>query len=275
MGPLIRIVVVVALGLGSFGLPARADCPGHLQHCSPGLANPVVNDPACASPSPPVVLVHGTFMDQTASWNLFAPALRASGHCVWSLDYGERATMDMELSVLELEWFVHDMVLPTSSTGTVSLIGHSQGGLQIRHLLRHDPNLPIDDAISLSGSHFGTDTSLAPYAADYGACPACGQQIEGSAWMTEHMNVGDLTPGAASYTQIETVYDEVVTPHTNALLPEEPGVVTNIVLQDKCPHDALEHIGIIYNSFALQWALNALSEPGPADPAFVPAGCPG
>jgi triacylglycerol lipase len=269
------MVVVVVLGLASFGPPARADCPGHLQHCSPGPANPVVNDPACESSVPPVVLVHGTFMDQTASWNLFAPALRASGYCVWSVDYGERATMDMEQSVLELLAFVRDIVLPTSSTGTLSAIGHSQGGLQIRHMLRHEPDLPIDDAISLSGSHFGTDTPLAPYAADHAACPACGQQIQGSAWMTSHMNVGDLTPGMASYTQIETVHDEVVTPFTNTLLPEEPGVVTNIVLQDKCPHDAFEHVGIIYDPFALEWALQALSGPGPADPTFVPTACAG
>jgi hypothetical protein len=34
-----------------------------------------------------VVLVHGTFADMTVSWNLISPALKASGYCVFALDY--------------------------------------------------------------------------------------------------------------------------------------------------------------------------------------------
>ncbi|HVL90968.1 MAG TPA: alpha/beta fold hydrolase [Actinomycetota bacterium] len=266
--------MVLAASVASPLSPASAHCPQHMQHCAPGIVPPGANETTCESPGkPPVVLVHGTYGDMSGFWNVYIPALREHGYCVWVLDYGHRGTDDMETSVSQITAFVTLTVLRYSSTGTVSLIGHSQGGLQIRHMLRHDPSIPVQDAISLSGSHFGTDTPLAPGAAEHGACPACAQQIQGSEWMTQHMNTGDLTPGAASYTQIETIYDEIVTPYTNTLLPEEPGVVTNVVLQDRCPHDAFEHVLLTHDPFALAWALNALGTDGPADPAFVPTGC--
>jgi hypothetical protein len=47
--------------------------------------------------------------------------------------------------------------------------------------------------------------------------------------------------------------------------------VTNVVLQDRCPQDSTEHVGVIYDPVALQWVRNALGRPCPADPAFVPA----
>src|SRR3954466_13939258 len=55
---------------------------------------PGSNDPGCkptaAHPSP-VVLVHGTFLNQT-SWLTLSPQIKAAGYCVFSLDYGNNAT---------------------------------------------------------------------------------------------------------------------------------------------------------------------------------------
>jgi triacylglycerol lipase len=59
----------------------------------------------------------------------------------------------------------------------------------------------------------------------------------------------------------------VVTPYTSAFLSDG----TNVLLQDKCPADVSEHLAIVGDPIALQWAENALSRPGPADPAFTPA----
>ena len=47
-------------------------------------------------------------------------------------------------------------------------------------------------------------------------------------------------------------------------------MVTNVVLQDKCPADLVEHNGIPGDPIALQWVRNALLRDGPADPAFQP-----
>src|SRR5918994_3294149 len=66
---------------------------------SPGISPPGANDFSCR-PSPahphPVVLVHGTFLDMTTSWDLISPVLKSKGYCVFALDYGDRGTGPIE-----------------------------------------------------------------------------------------------------------------------------------------------------------------------------------
>jgi hypothetical protein len=69
---------------------------------------------------------------------------------------------------------------------------------------------------------------------------------------------------------IETNHDEVVTPYQSEFLPGPADRVTNVLLQDRCPSDPTDHVGIIYDPVAIQWALDALGRPGPADPNFMP-----
>ena len=100
-------------------------------------------------------------------------------------------------------------------------------------------------------------------------CPACDQQPAGSPFLT-HLNAGDETPGAVSYTQIETRYDEVVTPYTSAFLAPGPRTA-NILLQDACPAEVIDHHEMPNDGLAIRWALQALGRPGPADPAHPPS----
>jgi hypothetical protein len=65
---------------------------------------------------------------------------------------------------------------------------------------------------------------------------------------------------------ISTRYDEVVTPYQSQALTGD--TVTNVVLQDRCPAELTDHIAMPYEPVALQWVVNALRRPGPADPAF-------
>jgi hypothetical protein len=65
---------------------------------------------------------------------------------------------------------------------------------------------------------------------------------------------------------IETKYDEVVTPYTNAFLPAASNV-TNILLQNQCGLDASDHLEIAYDPIAMVDMLNALD---PAHPQSVP-----
>jgi triacylglycerol esterase/lipase EstA (alpha/beta hydrolase family) len=242
-----------------------------------GPAPPGANDFHCKPPKRhpyPVILVHGTYLNMGVSWTVAAPALERLGYCVFALDYGNSPTPgvngvgDIPKSARQLKTFV-DQVLKATGAKKVSIVGHSQGGMMPRYVIKFLGGASlVDDLVGLSPSNHGTTNPLAGPAAANG-CPACGQQIAGSDFM-KHLNAGDQTPRPASYTVVETRNDEVVTPFQSEFLPASAdGRVTNVLLQDACPSDQVEHVGIIYDPVALQWMLNALGRPGPADPRFA------
>lgn len=236
----------------------------------PGIDPPDTNDFSC-KPAPahpyPVILVHGTFGDMTISWNLIAPQLKRDGFCLFALDYGNRATANYDPSADQIAAFTR-RVLAATGAKKVAFVGHSQGGSVTRYAMRFRDLLAVtDELIGLAPSSHGTDQPLAgPLGLTI--CPACGDQVTGSPIMRK-LNEGDEAPAPASYTVLSTKYDSVVIPYQSQAL-KGSGAVTNVVLQDKCPGDTFEHVGIIYDTVALQWLRNALLRPGPANPAFQP-----
>jgi triacylglycerol lipase len=267
--PLAICVLIAACGLALTGV-AQAQQPSPIYQ-SPGISPPGANDFSCRPSSAhpqPVVLVHGTFGDMTVSWNLISPALVQQGYCVFALDYGNRATGPIEDSAAQLRDFVAK-VLNATGAGKVSIVGHSQGGMMPRYYIKFlGGSSKVDDLVGLAPSNHGTTNPLAPPVGQYASCPACTQQIAGSPFL-RHLNAGDETPGLVSYTQVETSHDEVVTPYSSAFLAAGPRT-TNVLLQDDCPLDLSEHLGIIYDPAALQWVENALGRAGPAAPGFRP-----
>jgi triacylglycerol lipase len=221
------------------------------------------------------VLVHGTYLNMGGSWNVAAPALTRLGYCVFALDYGNsqlpgvNAVGDIPKSAAQLKTFV-DKVLKATGARKVSIVGHSQGGMMPRYLIKFLGGAgKIDDLVGLSPSNHGTTNPAAGPAGQSG-CPACAQQVAGSEFL-KHLNAGDQTPPPVSYTVVETRNDEVVTPYQSEFLPvTKDGRVTNVLLQDACPSDPTDHIGITDDPIALQWMLNALGRPGPAAAGFKP-----
>jgi hypothetical protein len=67
---------------------------------------------------------------------------------------------------------------------------------------------------------------------------------------------------------VTTTHDEVVTPYRSQALAGDHA--TNVILQDACPGDPTEHVGIVGDPVAIQWTVNALERPGAANPRFVP-----
>jgi pimeloyl-ACP methyl ester carboxylesterase len=237
---------------------------------SPGIPPPGANDPACkpAAAHPyPVILVHGTFGDMTVSWNTIAPALESKGFCVWALDYGRRGTGPIDASADQLVAFI-DMVRAKTGAARVSLLGHSQGGMLSRYVaLRRGRLDVVDDIIGFAPSSHGTTSPLAGPAGTFG-CTACAEQLAGSAFMRKVNEPPPEAPGPAWYTVLTTTHDEVVTPYQSQALPGDRA--TNVILQDKCPADPFEHVTIVGDPVALQWAVNALERPGAANPRFEP-----
>ena len=255
------MLVLLAVLLG----PAAASA----QLPSPGISPPGANDPGC-KPSKghtrPIVLVHGTGGDMSVSWNLISPELAERGYCVYALDYGDRATGRIEDSAAELSAFV-DLVLKKTDANKVAIVGHSQGGMMPRYYMKYlGGKKKVAELVGLVPSNHGTTNPFAPLLP---GCIACKQQVAGSAFMKK-VNAGDETPGRkTSFTQITTEFDQVVLPYTSAFLSGRK--TTNVVLQDKCPGNRTEHLGIIYDPVALQLVKNALRRQGrPANPDFQP-----
>jgi triacylglycerol lipase len=252
----LAVVVATAAAL-VLAAPAAAQAPG--------IPPPGANDFACRSVARPVpvILVHGTFGDMTVSWNLVSPALKAAGYCVFALDLVRRGMAPIDRSADKLAAFI-DEVLQRTGAARVSIVGHSQGGMLGRYVAKlRGKATVIDDVVGLAPSSHGTTNPLAAGAGFF--CPACAEQAAGSALM-RRLNVPPEAPPPPSYTVISTRYDEVVVPYRSQALDG----ATNVVLQDRCPEDITEHVGIVYDPIALQWTLDALGRPGPADPGFVP-----
>jgi triacylglycerol esterase/lipase EstA (alpha/beta hydrolase family) len=240
---------------------------------SPGISPPGANDWSCvpsAAHPEPLVLVHGTFGDMTVSWNTTAPRMALEGYCVYALDYGDRGMGPIADSAQQLAGFV-DQVLAATGAAKVDLVGHSQGGMMARYYVKNlGGDQRVDDLVGLAPSNHGTTNPAAPWGS-WGDCQSCVEQVAGSAFLTA-LNAGDESPGAVSYTQVETRYDEVVTPYTSAFLADDGENVTNVLVQDSCAADASEHLTIVGDPVAWLWVRNALDRPGAADPAYRP-GC--
>jgi len=264
------ILAIAATGSAS-AATTTAGVPAGITDLLPATSPPGANDftcrPSAAHPAP-VVLVHGTFESATDNWLTVSPQIKAAGYCVFALDYGNRGTGDIPTSAGELQRFV-DAVLGATGARKVSLVGHSQGGMMPRWYLKFlGGAAKVDDLVGLAPSNHGT-TNPGALVAGATFCPACDQQRAGSSFL-QTLNAGDETPGAVSYTSIETRYDEVVTPFTSAFLAPGPNTA-NILLQDACPADVVDHQFIPDDRIALRWTLQALGRPGPADPAQPPS----
>jgi len=252
-------------------------------HSSPTASPQGANDFACkptAAHPRPVILVHGTFEDMANNWQALSPLLSNHGYCVFALNYGSfggsgavgvYGTGYIESSAAQLGAFV-DKVLAATGASRVDIVGHSQGGMMPRYYIKFLGGAgKVDDLIGLSPSNHGTANPLTLTPGLTYLCPSCVQQKTGSSFL-RHLNAGDETPGAVSYTNVVTRYDEVVLPYTSGYL-SGPNT-TNITLQNKCPLDVSDHLYIPMDGPAIRLALNALGRRGPASPTYRPSCLP-
>jgi triacylglycerol esterase/lipase EstA (alpha/beta hydrolase family) len=268
---LVSLVAAPVLAALALGAPAQAVPPP--LPTSPFGEPTGANDWSCvpsADRPEPVIIVHGTFGDRKSLLDDLSAAMVDQGFCVFSLDYGNRGTGDVVASAKQLRAFT-TKVLEATGAAKVSMVGHSQGGMMPRYYIRFLGGARyVDDLVGLSPSNHGTAITGDPdNPLTGGLCASCAQQSAGSAFLTK-LNRGDETPGRVSYTQISTRYDEVVVPYSSAFLAAGPRT-TNVTIQDSCPADLAEHVFIPTSSTAIQWALDALTRSGPADPAFRPS----
>jgi triacylglycerol esterase/lipase EstA (alpha/beta hydrolase family) len=240
-----------------------------------GTPPPGANDWSCrptATHPRPVVLVHGTFANMTVNWNALSPLLVNHGFCVFALNYGAgRATRrrvygigPIASSARELAVFV-DRVRAATGAPRVDVVGHSQGGLMPRQYLRFGGGAAkVHALVGLAPSSHGTTLNgLARFAVFPGVpaaalssfCPACRDQLRGSAFLRRLNARGDTVPGVR-YTVIATRHDQVVTPYRSAFLSGPR--VRNITLQSGCGANRSEHLAVAFDRRALRHVVNAL-----------------
>jgi triacylglycerol esterase/lipase EstA (alpha/beta hydrolase family) len=270
------------VGNAATGYQAELDAP----NSSPPGVNVAGCQPSAAHPYP-VILLPGTLYTVAETWQALGPILANAGYCVYGLNYGQTTLTTLtggrvssigpiEDSALQLAAFV-DQVRGETGAAQVDLVGWSQGGMLPRWYMTRDGGAPaVHELVGLAPSNHGTtldglfalinsDTALGlPATTTLIGCTACTEQEAGSPFINALNTNGDGVPGV-KLVSIETTHDEVVTPYQSAFL-DAPGAV-NITLQDQCPADGADHLGIPYDTAALQDVVNVL---GPDTPGFEP-----
>lgn len=243
-------------------------------NCRPGSAHPR-----------PVILVHGTWVDQYQSFAVLAPALAEQGYCVFSLNLGKTkgaesviaqryGTNLIERSAKELATFVKRVKASTRSD-KVDLVGWSQGGVIIRTFLKYEGGAdPLDPSkhqvrrvVTMGAPHRGTTLSGIATLARWGGLlghapqllgPAATQMIVGSKFL-QKLNEGGETYAGIEYTALYSPFDEIVNPVENARLHAVAGSsVHNIDVHEDCALDFSTHEALPYANRSLIFTLNAL-----------------
>jgi triacylglycerol esterase/lipase EstA (alpha/beta hydrolase family) len=253
---------------------------------APTIAPPGTNDwnckPSAAHPNP-VLLSNGTTANAYENWANLSQKLANAGYCVFAANFGGTPGSFLQTvgpiadTAKALAGF-GDKVLRATGAAKLDVVGHSQGGMNIRYWIKYLGGADkISRLVGLSPSNHGTDLfgllstlEMIPGvpAALGTVCQSCNEQAVGSAFLAD-LNAGGETVGGIQYTVIQTRYDDVVTPYTSAYLKAAPNV-KNILLQNVCGLDFTDHLGITYDPVAQGLVLNALDPAHAKTPLCVP-----
>jgi len=226
------------------------------------------------------VLVPGLSGNSGRDYQAAAPLLANNGYCVFAYDFSDRGFESNVTAAEDLSGFV-DRVLAATGATDVDLVGHSQGGMMPRYYLEFLGGAakvqalvgisPVNHGTTLFGVATLVQQTPPADSAVSERCPACSEDAAGSDFMHKLNDGGDTVPGVR-YTVIGTRYEEIITPDESQFLAGRR--VTNILLQDQCGTDAVDHLASSYDSVALHDVLNAL-DPAHATPPRCTVVLPG
>ncbi len=213
----------------------------------------------------PILLVHGTAGRPEDHWALtYQKVLPDMGFDVCTVRLPSFALTDIQTSV---EYVVHAVrVIREASGKKVDMVGYSQGGLEPRWAVKYWPDVraAVDDIVTLATPHHGT--LLGDVATVGGTFAPAVWQMRPSSLFISALNADDETPGSIDYTSLYSLHDELVQP----VLPTPTAALaggTAIMIQDICPGRFVNHGGQPVDAAVFTLVLDALTHPGPADPA--------
>ena len=218
----------------------------------------------------PVLLNPATSVtpDQNYSWT-YEPAFTAQKRawCAVTMPYATEG--DIQTAAEYLTYAIR--TLHHRAGRRIAVLGHSQGGMSMRWVLRFWPGTRtmVDDVIGMAPSNHGS-TALPVCRPGVTTCTPAVWQQQADARFVAALNSRAETFAGISYTVIYTHADEVVTPNYSAATSSSAlhtgrGAITNVAVQDLCPADASEHL-LVGTTDAVTYALvmDALTHRGPA-----------
>jgi triacylglycerol lipase len=212
--------------------------------------------PAAAATPDPVIIVNGTF-GPAFFYEPLAARLRGDGYRVFIFELTNLGTGDIANTARDLKTFA-DGVRAQTGAAKVDLVGHSQGGLVARQYVKFLGGAStVDSLVSIGAPHYGTAVANIADFFGLGNClgvVACEQMAVGSTFLA-NLNAGDDTIGSVRYTNLYTIYDELVRPVDNAGLRDG---ATNVLIQSQCPLRVLGHIGLALDGTAYDGIHDAL-----------------
>jgi triacylglycerol esterase/lipase EstA (alpha/beta hydrolase family) len=268
---LLAPAAALTLAFGAPALASAADGP-RLSVPRADLAHAVRCNGRMRDGREPVILVPGTTVTPKVeySWS-WIPALRRKGWPFCTVELPGSAMGDIQIAA---EYVVHAIRAAHARSGQrVQIVGHSQGGMVPRWALKYWPDTRalVDDMVGMAPSNHGTTTAQGTCTPD--CAPAIWQQRDNSAFMGA-LNAGRETYPGISYTVVYTHTDEVVMPNSDSSgsssLHGGGGQIANIAIQDICPLDTTEHLGLgTYDNTAYHIVMDALTHSGPASAARI------
>lgn len=266
----------LALGLLAPSL-ALAPLPGSARadaKASPPLETPVAelakalhcDSVVTKSGKAPVLFIPGTTAkgEENFAWN-YMSALRKKGHPSCWVNYPGRGYKDMQTSA---EFVVYAARTVYARAGRkISLVGHSQGGLQAGWVMRFWPDLAakVDDVVALGAPFRGARlANLCYLVTGITGCPASILQFShGSKWSKALIAGEKPMPAGPSYTSIYSTVDELAAPGKE--VSDLPGA-KHIGVQDVCTGRFWpEHLGLAIDLVTYKMVVDALEHPGPTD----------
>lgn len=182
----------------------------------------------------------------------------------------ERALVDVQRST---EYVVDAVRALHQRTGRkVSLLGHSQGAMEIRWAVRWWPDVRavVDDVVTVAGANRPIPWTGPAFC--HASCADPFWQFSTGSVFLEALNRVP-TPEGPSYTAVRSLNDLLIQP----ALPESEAVgaidgASNVVLQDICPGREVNHTSIVFDAVLAEVVLDALTHAGSADASRIDRG---
>ena len=279
--------VGIAVGAYVIAAPAHAagqfaplDRPGPaLQVSEATLAKSVhcTEDVADATQTP-VLLIHGTGADSEINWSWnHIPALDELGIPWCTVDMPLGGSGDLQLNA---EFVVYAIREAHRRAGDrIAIIGHSQGGMSPRWAFRFWPDTRgmVSDLIGYAPPNHGSASADLTCQPGQACSPSTYQFRQASAFNAA-LNSRTETFAGISYTNVYSYTDFIATPSSNdqgtSSLHVGDGQISNVAIQDICPLQTTEHLGLAYDAVAWALAYDALTHDGPAQESRIdPAVC--